>query len=185
MLRIDVPKSEGYNEVTNEYIELPGVTLILEHSLLSISKWESRWHKAFLGPEEKSDSELLDYIKCMIVNGDRQELSKYVNYLTQKNLDDINAYINDPMTATHINSIPGSGNGAIDNSVKTSEVIYYLMISYGIPFECQKWHISRLLTLIKVCEVKNAPPKKMSPQEIAKFQSEQNALRCRKYGTKG
>ena len=178
MLEIRVEETEQYNEITNEFITIKPQLLKLEHSLVSISKWESKWHKAFLSNNEKTPDEIMDYIRCMTIN----QVDPIVYYcLSQKNIDDIKAYIDDPMTATTIKDIPGKRN----YEVVTSELIYYWMVALQIPFECEKWHINRLLTLIRVCNIKNQPAKNIPKREILNQNRLLNEARRKKYHTKG
>lgn len=179
MLTIVVPASERFNELTSEFIVTKQQTLQLEHSLVSISKWESKWHKPFLGKEEKSSEEILDYIRCMTLT---QNVDKDVyGALTQENLKQISEYIENPMTATWFSKNAERPS----REIITSELIYYWMISQQIPFECQKWHINRLLTLIRICSIKNAPPKKMSKQSIISQNKALNEARRRQMGSSG
>lgn len=178
MLDVYVEESEQYNEETNEFITVKPQTLKLEHSLVSISKWESKWHKPFLSSDNKTLEEIFDYIKCMTIN----QVNPFIyDALTERNYNDIQQYINDPMTATTVKDIPGQRN----NEVVTSELIYYWMVALQIPFECEKWHINRLLTLIKVCNAKNQPSKKMSRRDILNQNRLLNQARRSKYHTKG
>ena len=178
MLEVKVEGSEQYNEETNEFIDVKPQILKLEHSLVSISKWESKWHKPFLDNNDKSIEEVMDYIRCMTIN----PVSEYVYYsLTQDNITTIQNYIDDPMTATTIKSIPGKHN----NEIVTSELIYYWMVALEIPFECEKWHINRLLTLIQICNIKNQPAKNMSKREVMNQNRLLNEARRAKYHTKG
>ena len=157
MLTLTVPGGELYDEQQNMFIYIKGCTIVLEHSLVSLSKWESKWHKPFISEVEKTTEEVIDYIKCMTITQNVDpEIYKYMdNTILQK----VNDYIDNPMTATTISSVKG---GVARKEVITSEIIYYQMIAYNIPFECQKWHLNRLLTLINVCNVKNNPDNKMS-----------------------
>lgn len=179
MLTITIPSQELFNDKTQEFVSIKGCTLQLEHSLVSLSKWESKWNKPFLSKEKKSIAETLDYIRCMTIT---QNINPEIyNFLTDKNIDDINNYIDAPMTATTF-----SDNGSKDNrEIVTSELIYYWMISLNVPMECQKWHLNRLLTLIRVCNVKNTPPKKMSRKEIMSRNAALNAARRKKLNSKG
>ena len=180
MLRITVPADELWDESVGEFIPVKEQTLQLEHSLVSLSKWESKWCKAFFSKEDKSREETLDYIKCMTLT---QNVKPEVYLgLTRENIDEINKYIAAPMTATVF-----SDNAMRKHSreIITSELIYYWMIALNIPFECQKWHLNRLLTLIRVCEIKNTPPKKMSRGEIMRRNSALNAARRRSMNTRG
>lgn len=181
MLRLTIPLSpEGWDEEKQEFVEPRTVTLLLEHSLISLSKWESKWCKPFLGKEEKTYEETIDYIKCMTTT---QNVDPDVyNHLTQENVNQINEYISAPMTAT---TFRDEKKWRINNEIVTSELVYYWMVSLQIPFECQKWHLNRLLTLIKVCNIKNQPPKKMSKGDVMRRNSELNAARRKQLNSKG
>ena len=181
MLQITIPSRELWDESTNEFIITKEQILQLEHSLISISKWESKWQKAFLTKQEKTHEETIDYIKCMTLN---QNVDPNVyNYLTNDNIRQINAYIDSPMTATYFSEEKG-GRGGRGEQI-TSELIYYWMIALQIPFECQKWHLNRLLTLVRVCNIKNQPPKKRSRREIMSRNAALNAARRKQLNTKG
>lgn len=180
MLQITIPAVEQWDERKQEFVTTKEQTLQLEHSLVSISKWESKWCKAFLTKQEKTIEETLDYIKCMTIT---QNVDPEVyNYLTNENIEEINKYIEAPMTATYFSD---------DKTAKpsreqiTAELIYYWMIALNIPFECQKWHLNRLLTLIRVCNIKNQPPKKRSRKEIMSRNAALNAARRKQLNTKG
>ena len=179
MLEITIPGLEYFNEETNEFTYYDDVTIELEHSLVSISKWESNWCKPFLDGKDKTMEEIIDYVKCMTIT-DKVDDDTY-NRLTEGNLITINDYIGRPMTATTFREEKKSGG----REIITSEIIYYWMVSYNIPFECQYWHLNRLLTLVKVCNVKNNPPKKMSQQEILARNKALNDARRKQYGTRG
>lgn len=179
MLEITIPGLEYFNEETNEFTYYDDVTIELEHSLVSISKWESNWCKPFLDGKDKTMEEIIDYVKCMTIT-DKVDNDTY-NRLTEGNLIAINDYIGRPMTATTFREEKKPGG----REIITSEIIYYWMVSYNIPFECQYWHLNRLLTLVKVCNVKNSPPKKMSQQEILARNKALNDARRKQYGTRG
>jgi hypothetical protein len=179
MLTITIPSSEFYNEETGEFIAVKSQALNLEHSLLSVSKWEAKWHKPFISSEDKTTEELLDYIKCMTITSNIDP-NVYLA-LSADNIEEINTYILDPNTATWFRET----NTQRSREIITNEIIYYQMIAYGIPFECQKWHLNRLLTLIRVCSIKNAQPKKMSKREIMAQNRSLNKARQAKYNTKG
>lgn len=171
MLSIVVPLEEDYDEVKNEFLTSNSVTLDLEHSLVSLSKWESIFEKPFLSSADKSPEELMAYVQCMILSS---EVSPDVlARLTRKNVDEINNYINAKMTATTFND----RNARVNREVITAELIYYWMIALNVPFECQFWHLNRLLTLIKVCNVKNGPQKKMGRGDLARQQQSLNEQR--------
>lgn len=180
MLTITIPEGEFYNDKIGEFVEVPAQTIQMEHSLLSISKWESKWHKPFLDGKEKTRLETLDYFRCMTI-------SKSVDPLVYSNItaelhDQIIAYMKDPMTATTINDKnPPKGS---HRQILTAEVIYYAMASYGIPFECEKWHINRLMTLLRVAEIRSRSDggaKKMSKADVLKQNRALNAARRKKH----
>ena len=180
MLRIIIPAVEQWDEAKQEFISIKEQMLSLEHSLVSLSKWESKWCKAFLTKQEKTFEETLDYIKFMTLT---QNVDPEVyKYLTNGNIDEVNRYIEAPMTATYFSE---DKNGKTSREQITAELIYYWMISLNIPFECQKWHLNRLLTLIKVCNIKNTPPKKRSKKEIMSRNAALNAARRKQLNTKG
>lgn len=180
MITITIPATETFDEIKGEFITTREQTLQLEHSLISISKWESKWCKAFLDKREKTSEEVIDYIKCMTLNKNVDDDA--YQCLTQANLNAINDYIGAPMTATYFYT---NEQGKKNNEQITSELIYYWMIALQIPFECQKWHINRLLTLIRVCNIKNSPPKKMSKKDIMSRNAALNAARRKQMNTKG
>lgn len=180
MLQITIPAVEQWDEVNQEFVNLKEQTLQLEHSLVSISKWESKWNKAFLSSKEKSVEETIDYVRCMTLT--KNVKPEIYNFLTADNLSEINRYIDAPMTATYFMEDESKSGG---RETITSELIYYWMIALNIPFECQKWHLNRLLTLVKVCNIKNAPPKCKSKQDIMRRNAKLNAERRKKMHSKG
>lgn len=182
MLKITIPAVEMFDERTQSFIPTKEQTLQLEHSLVSLSKWESKWCKAFLKDDktsEKTTEEILDYIKCMTITQNVDD--DVYNRLTRSNIEKINEYISAPMTATTFYEEQTNGK----KETVTSELIYYWMISFNIPMECQKWHLNKLLTLIRVCSIKNSPPKKMSRRDAASRYASLNAARRSKLNTKG
>ena len=179
MLIINIPSKELFNEKKQEFIQVKGTNIELEHSLISISKWESKWKKPFVSDVEKTTEETIDYIKCMLID-DKQSL--YINYLTEENIKKINNYITDSMTATTFYDDKTTGK---KKEIVTSELIYYWMIANNVPLECEKWHLNRLLTLIRICNIKNTPPKKMSKREILEKNAAINAARRKKLNSKG
>lgn len=181
MLRIYIPSGEFWNEKKEEFIILPSAVLDLEHSLVSISKWESKKHVPFLGKELPKGSEFIEYIKCMTLNPDIDD--EVYTRLTKTHINDILKYINDPMTATTINE---HGQSTRRNSeIVTSELIYYWMVALEIPFECENWPINRLITLIRICSIKNQPDKKMSKRSIMQQNTALNAARRQKMKSRG
>jgi hypothetical protein len=183
MLTITVPPGENYNEATNEFVYSSAVELKMEHSLVSISKWESIWHIPFLNDKPKTNAQILSYIKCMTITQNVSE--ETFLRVSSGNAKEIISYIDDPRTATWFSTSQDSSNSYMKNEQITSELIYYWMITFGIPFECQKWHLNRLLTLIRVCSIKNEPPKKINKSEIMKRNSALNAARRKKMKTRG
>lgn len=180
MLRITLPAIELWDESKQEFVYAKEQTLQLEHSLVSLSKWESKWHKAFLTKEVKTREETLDYIKCMTIT--QNVKPETYNYISDQLIDQINRYIENPMTATVISK---TKNGGPNREVVTSELIYYWMISLNIPSEYQKWHLNRLLTLIEVCNIKNTPPKKMGKKALMSRNASLNAARRKQFNTTG
>lgn len=180
MLHITIPATEHFNEETNEFVTTKAQTLQLEHSLISLSKWESKWCKSFIDSKDKTSEETLDYIRCMTLTPNVKP--EVYRSLSHQNISDINAYIDAPMTATVFNDM-GEKSGTKD--VITSELIYYWMIANNIPFECEKWHLNRLITLIRVCNIKNTPPKKMNKRDIMSRNAALNAARRQKMNSRG
>jgi hypothetical protein len=180
VLVIQVGETDGFNEETNEFVKVGGTRLELEHSLVSVSKWESIWEKPFLAETKKSTEETLSYIKAMAL--DPETPPELFDKFTQENVDAVNKYLEAKMTATWFRESP---NQPRSREVITSELIYYWMIALNIPFECQHWHLNRLLTLIKVCNQKNAPAKKMTRAELAAQNRRLNEERRARMGTKG
>ena len=181
MLKIQIPGQEQYDEAKNEFFETKPITIQLEHSLISLSKWESKWHKPFYHPiNNKTNEEILDYVRCMTLT---QNVKPEVYYsLTTANIKDIQAYIDDSMTATIFTN---RGNGPPNREIITAELIYYWMIAYNIPVEFEKWHLNRLLTLIRICTIKNSKPTKMSKKAVLSRNAALNAARKQQFNTSG
>lgn len=186
MLQITIPAveyDELWDESKQEFVPVQKQkeqVIQLEHSLISLSKWESKWCKAFYSKKEKTYEETIDYIRCMTLtpNVRPDAYYRFGNDEIKLVLD----YIEDPMTATVIND---GGSKKRNNETVTSELIYYWMIALNIPFECQKWHLNRLLTLVRVCNVKNEPAKKLSKRDIANRYAAMNAANRKKFKSKG
>lgn len=180
MLILKIPEQEYFDPASQTFTSCRACTLKLEHSLLSISKWESKWKKPFLTTEEKTPAEFADYIRCMTINQDApDEVYGLIGY---ENMKKVQEYIQDPATATTV--YDRRKGGKQKQETPTSELIYYWMISNGIPFECEKWRLNRLITLIKVCNAKGNP-QQMSRQEIYAMNSALNAARLKKNGGHG
>lgn len=180
MLEIVIPKTEMWDENSQIFVYTKEQTLRLEHSLVSLSKWESKWCKPFLTNKEKTEEETIDYIRCMTLS-QNVDPNAY-RCITNKQMEEIFKYIQAPMTATTFSQ---KDQKSPSKEQITAELIYYWMIACNIPFECQKWHINKLLTLIRVCEIKNTPPKKMSKRELMARNASLNAARRKRLNTKG
>lgn len=181
MLTITVPAVDMFDDRTQEFISSDEVTMELEHSLISLSKWESEFEKPFLGKDLKTNEEMLAYIRLMTLTPGIDPL--VYQRLSQDNYAAINTYLKSKMTATWFREMPGTRAGA--SEIITSELIYYWMVALQIPFECENWHLNRLFTLIKVCNEKNKPSKKMSRKDAAAQQRALNEARRRQFGTSG
>jgi len=180
MLTIIVPGVEMFDEESQEFVTKHDVTLVLEHSLVSLSKWESKYEKPFLGKAEKTTEEIMEYIKCMTVTPDVPD--EVFSKFSEENLLAVNEYVEAKMTATWFNDPPGA---PASRDVITAELIYYWMVVFQIPFECEHWHLNRLFTLIRICNIKQSKPQKMSRSEVAARNRELNAQRRAQLGTSG
>jgi len=180
MLSITVGATESFDEAEGKFVSTGGTVVELEHSLVSLSKWEAIHEKPFLGKSSKSPEELLSYVSCMLVT--KNPAGNFPDNLSKENLEAINEYINAKMTATWFSEQPGAPQ---TREVITAELIYYWMTVFQIPFECENWHLNRLFTLIRICNVKQSKPKKMSQAEAARQRAELNAARRAQYGTSG
>ena len=181
MLSIHIKARELFDEKTSEFITVKGGTLKLEHSLVSISKWESKWKIPFLSKKKKTNVQIDDYIRCMSVNGDPDPI--LIASISSEDKNRIIDYIEEKQTATWFSNLDDKRNTQSD--VITSELIYYWMIEYQIPHEYEKWHLSRLLTLIEICNRKNSTPKKMSQAEIMARNKVLNAERKARLHSRG
>ena len=181
MLSINIKSRELFDERTSEFITVKGGTLKLEHSLVSISKWESKWKIPFLSKEKKTNEQIDDYIRCMSVNGDPDPI--LIASISSEDKNRIIDYIEEKQTATWFTNLDDKRNTQSD--IITSELIYYWMIEYQIPHEYEKWHLSRLLTLIEICNRKNSTPKKMSQAEIMARNKALNAERKARLHSRG
>ena len=175
MLKVTIPGCELFDENTGEFTSTSDITIAIEHSLVSLSKWESKWEKPFIG-KKLTPEESIDYVRCMTLT---QNVDPDIyKYIPNDVMEQIVKYIDSKQTATWFREDkPKNGY----RKTITSEVIYYWMISCGIPFECQKWHLNRLLTLIRVCQEESKPERKMTAQERQAL----NMARRKKYKTKG
>jgi hypothetical protein len=180
MLKISVPLAEGFDEETQTFFVMKDFDLELEHSLASLSKWEAKYKKPFLGSGDKDGVEVFDYIKLMALAPDVPD--RIYDCLTADNIAAVNEYINDKMTATTFREM---GPQRHSQEIITAEIIYYWMVALQIPFECQYWHLNKLITLVRVCNEKNKPARKMSRGEAARRQRELNAQRKANMGTRG
>lgn len=180
MLTIKVSLPEGWDEENNIFIPSKEQEIHLEHSLISLSKWESKWQKVFLSNIDKTYEETIDYIQCMTIDKNVDDAFYY--NLDAENIHKINEYIRSPQSATFFYD---EDPKKINREQITSELIYYWLVALNIPFECQKWHLNRLITLIKICNIKNQPPKKRSSREIMSRNAALNAARRKRMNTKG
>ncbi len=181
MLSITIPKTELYDSKNNRFIHIKEQTLQLEHSLVSLSKWESRWHKPFLSDNyETTYEEDIDYIRCMTIT--QNVKPEVYNAITVKHVEQIKEYISNPMTATHFSQEP---KGKLNGEEITSELMYYWMSELGIPWESQKWHLNRLITLIKIFNVKRKPQEKRSESDMWADYEALNKARREKLNSKG
>lgn len=180
MLKLVLPETEYYDETQNLFVTQEPKTLVLEHSLRSVARWESKWNVAFLSDKEKTREQTLDYITCMSVNKNIPD--SLLQRIGNKELQTVSDYINAKMTAT---TITRRGTKRPTSEIVTAEIIYWWMIQYGIPPEYEKWHLNRLLMLIEVCNLKSGPQKKMGRQEQMAQQRALNKARQAKYKTKG
>ncbi len=181
MLKITIPAMELFDERNSSFIYTKEYTICLEHSLVSVSKWEAKYKKPFISKDQKTKDELIDYIRFMTISQNIPDDA--YNYLTVANMNDVQKYIEDSMTATWFSNTTNKSGGG--GRAITSELIYYWMISLEIPFECQKWHLNRLLTLIRICNCMNQPPKKQSKKSILSQNASLNAKRRAAMHSKG
>lgn len=180
MLELTIPRTDLWDERNQRFITVKEQKLRLEHSLVSLSKWESKWCKVFLSKEQKTYEETIDYIRCMTLTQNVDPL--VYQCVTNSHIDAVNAYIEAPMTASTVKEEKG---GPINRQQITSELIYYWMTAYHIPFECQKWYLNRLLMLIRICNAENKPPKKRSKRDLYRHHAEVNAANRKKFNSKG
>lgn len=171
MLEIIIPGEEYFNEKTERFEYSVETQLILEHSLASLYDWESKWKKPFISKTPKTNEELIDYVRCMTLNKSAVSDKAY-DYLTTENLKTVVSYMDDAMTATTIKETRKSSQRNT-----TAELLYSYMCSLNIPFECQYWHLNRLLTLIKVCSIEQQPPKKMTQAQVMRQNTALNKAR--------
>lgn len=180
MLTITIPAKELYDEERNHFINTKVATLELEHSLVALSKWESKWKKSFLGRTEQTTEETIDYVRCMNLTPGVPDETFLA--LSNQNLLDVSEYINDKMTATWFSEVKNQSG----SEVITAEIIYYWLVALQIDWRVETWHLNRLLTLVRVTNIKNDPKKKMMPKaEAAQQQRDLNAERKAKYNTRG
>lgn len=179
MLIVTIPSTELWDESTSEFVSIQETELRLEHSLAAISKWESKWKKPFLTKDPKTEEESRDYVRCMCLDEDVSQI--VFSFLTQEHLNQISSYIEDPMTATWFKE----DNSRPSKQIVTSERIYYWMCAAQIPFECQYWHLNRLMTLIRIASIESQPPKKMGKKDIYSQNAALNKARRAKHKSKG
>lgn len=179
MLSLHLKACEGVDERTFKIIHIPEQTILLEHSLISISKWEEFYKKAFLG-KPKTSNEIRYYIKCMCLNPSQKI---YTDFFSSFHVEKITKYIEDTHTATTFSNYAVGPGATGKHEVLTSELIYYYMFSYGVPKECEKWNINRLLTLLRVFSIKCSNEKMSKKDTIARNRALNKANKAR-YGVK-
>lgn len=179
MFEITIPESDYYDEAQERFVTSKKQTLKLEHSLVSLSKWESKWKKPFLSDKPKTWEETIDYVRCMTITQNVNPDAYYA--IDESGLKKIQEYINDSMTATWFRK----DSNRPSRRIITSEVIYSQMITLGIPVDFEKWHLNRLMTLIRVCSEENAPKKKMGKKEILQQNRALNNARRKQHHTRG
>lgn len=191
-LKLVIKPKEGWDETKQEFVETKGITLCLEHSLVSLSKWESKYKRPYLKKDDKkTDEEIIEYIKCMTITQNVDD--NVYSLLSVDDLKKINEYITDPMTATWFNENTPNNNNQPQRRTRqeqiTSELVYYWMFSYRIPMQCEKWHLNRLLTLIRIFSIKdaeaNGKTNKMSKRDIISQNRALNAARRQALNSKG
>lgn len=179
MLSINIPDQELFDNQTQEFITLHGGKLVLEHSLLSVYKWESKWKKPFLSKKEKTPEESRDYIRCMVVSGEIDPI--LYCFIPDQIISKVDDYINDPMSATTFQKT----NEPQPRDIVTAEIIYWEMTVLNIPIEFETRHLNHLLSLIKVCSIKNGPAKKKSKKERIEENRKRNEMNKKFFNTKG
>lgn len=179
MLEITIPRTEMFDDKASKYVYVESETLTLEHSLIAMSKWEAKWGVPFFGRGQKTKEQIVDYVRCMTVNKVKNPM--VYTCLSTSDYSKILEYIDSKQSATWF---PEEQKGGPRETI-TSELIYYWMIACNIPFECQKWHINRLLTLVRVCQLKQQDPKKMSQNDMLRQRDKLNAERKARLHTKG
>lgn len=180
MLKVVLPPNEFWDSETETFITVESVEIELEHSLISLSKWESKFQKPFLSVEKKTPAEILEYYYCMFITPNLEKT--VLNQMTQEIHDKISDYIESKESATTFGEMPKT---SVKGETITSELIYYWMVAFNIPFEAENWHLNRLFSLVRICNIKNSKPKKMSKREAAEERQRLNAERRAKYNTKG
>ena len=180
MLILKVKGGESFNEETQEFDDRPDFVLELEHSLVSLSKWESNFHKPFLDNKSKTNAELLFYIEAMILNPIYPD--NVASWLSNDDLRVIKEYIESPASATTFGQMPERGGRG---EVITSELIYYWLVAFSVPFEVERWHLNRLFALVRICNIKNQKPTKTSKSDMVRRNRELNAQRKAQYNTSG
>ncbi len=179
-LTVTIPGKELFDQQSKTFITIPATTVTLEHSLLSISKWESKWKRSYFIKEPMTIDQSIDYIACMCLTKNIDP--KIFRFMDKKTAQEISNYIADPMTATTIKHRDKKPS----REIITSELVYYWMVNFGIPFDpCQKWHFNRLMTLIEIATIKEAGDQKMPRKEMLKQRALLNSQRKAKYNTHG
>ena len=187
MKTITIPGSLFFNEADETFIETTTTSIDIEHSLFAISKWESKWHLPFFGEGKKTHEQMIDYVRCMTLTPNVDPNVYY--FIPSQSFEEITSYIEDSMSSIDWAKVKTNGNQKVYGKPKhdniTSELIYFWMVDSGIPFECQYWHVSKLLSLIRMCNLKRTPPKKMSKHDLLARNASLNAARRKALNTTG
>lgn len=180
MLEIYVEGETFWNEELQEFYDMAPKTFHFEYSLAAISKWEMKWHIPYLTEDTKTQEQVRDFIRCMCLDEEPPD-ELHLAILSTRYAEEFNAYTKDPMTATTIKSVDKFPSHS-RNNIQTNELIYHLMTVNNIPFECDKWHFNRLMTLIRVCNEQNGEKKPMTKRETLEYQAALNKARRAKKG---
>lgn len=185
MITIHIPQSEIWDDGNNEFIYIEEQTIDMEHSLVSITKWEAKHHKVFLEENKKTPEEMMDYVRCMCINPLKNE--RDILGISKKDIEKITNYIEDPMIPFKLKSKDdGNTYGRKKNKDPMCGImIYYYMVSCQIPFECQHWHINQLLALIQIYSMKENPGNPLKGSKLANRNTTLNAMRKARLGSKG
>lgn len=180
ILVLEFPEYDQFDRVTEEFVTFPPARLTLVHNLLSIVRWESKWKRSFVDRPPSSVDEVIDYVECM-ADG-QPSVPHMLERLTRDHTEAIKAYIADPMSASVMLSRPGQTKSS---EKMTSDLIYYYMVTFQIPFEAEEWHLNRLLMLIRICNAKQSAGQKTNSKSAASQRAALNRARRARAGSRG